>query len=115
MEIKASIKNYRSTPRKARLLADFVRGKDVQKAIAELKFTNKKASEGLIKLLKSAVANAENNYSVTSRLFVKEIRVDEGASLKRFRAGSNGRALPFKRRLSTISVTLAEKVVKAEN
>lgn len=110
MEIKASIKNYRSTPRKARLLADFVRGKDVQKAIAELKFTNKKASEGLIKLLQSAVANAENNNSVTSPLFVKEIRVDEGMKMKRFRAGSNGRALPFKRRLSTISVILAEKI-----
>ena len=109
MEIKASIKNYRSTPRKARLLADFVRGKNVQKAIAELKFTNKKASEGLVKLLKSAIANAENNHSVSGPLFIKEIRVDEGIKMKRYRAGSNGRALPFKRRLSNISVILAEK------
>jgi len=109
MEIKASIKNYRSTPRKARLLADFVRGKDVRKAIAELKFTNKKASEGFVKLLESALANAENNHSVTERLFIKEVRVDEGIKMKRFRAGSNGRALPLKRRLSNISVILTEK------
>ena len=109
MEFKTSIKNYRSTPRKARLLANFVRGKDVKKAVAELKFTNKKASEGFIKLLNSAIANAENNHSVTSTLFIKEIRVDEGIKMKRYRAGSNGRALPFKRRLSNISVILAEK------
>ena len=115
MEYKSSIKNYRSTPRKARLLADFVRGKDVKKAIAELKFINKKAGEGFIKLLNSAIANVENNHSAdTSKLFIKEIRVDEGASLKRYRAGSNGRSLPFKRRLSNISVILAEKAIKAE-
>jgi large subunit ribosomal protein L22 len=109
MEYKASIKNYRSTPRKARLIADFVRGKDVKKAIAELKFINKRAGEGFIKLLNSAIANAENNHSATSKLFIKEIRVDEGVKMKRYRAGSNGRALPFKRRLSNISVVLAEK------
>lgn len=112
MEIKASVKNYRSTPRKARLLADLVRGKDVQRAIAELKFVNKRASKGFIKLLESAVANARNNFSITSPLYIKEIRVDEGVKLKRYRAGSNGRALPFKRRLSTISVVLAEKTNK---
>ncbi len=110
MQVKASVKNYRSTPRKARLIADFIRGKDVSKALLELKFVNKKAAGGFIKLLESAVANAKNNNSLNGdNLYIKEIRVDEGKSLKRYRAGSNGRALPFKRRLSSIKVILEER------
>ncbi len=110
MEIKASVKNFRSTPRKARLIADFVRGKDVSEAITELKFLNKKASEAFIKLIDSAVANAKNNNSLeASDLYIKAVMVDDGKALKRHRAGSNGRALPFKRRLSHISLILAKK------
>ena len=110
MQVKASIKNFRSTPRKARLIADFVRGKDVSVALAELKFVNKKAAKGFMDLIKSAVANAENNFSLDSKdLFIKSVQVDEGKALKRHRAGSNGRALPFKRRLSHINLTLGVK------
>ncbi len=107
MEIKASVKNLRSTPRKARLIADFVRGKNVNKAIAELTFLNKKAAEAFIKLLKSGTANAKNNHSIkNNNLYIKSIEVREGMKMKRHRAGSNGRALPFRRRLSNISIVL---------
>ena len=110
MEIKASIKNYRSTPRKSRLIANLIRGKEVKRALAELKFVNKRATKGFINLLKSAVANAENNFSVNSDdLYIKEIRVDQGVTLKRYRAASNHRALPIRKRLSTISVILDKK------
>ena len=115
MQVKASIKNFRSTPRKAREIADFVRGKNLNKVLVELKFVNKKAAKGFSDLLLSAKANAENNFSLDSKnLFVEEVRVEDGKALKRHRAGSNGRALPFKRRLSHIYLTLADKQ-KAEN
>ncbi len=113
MKVKASIKNFRTTPRKARLIADFVRGKNVKKAIAELSFLNKKASDEFIKLINSAVANAENNFSIKSDdLFIETIFVDEGKALKRHRSASNGRASAFRRRLSHINLTLEEKTVK---
>lgn len=108
-EVKASIKNLRSTPRKARLIADFIRGKNVNKAIAELKFLNKKAAQYFIDLLKSGIANAENNNSLKKEdLVIKSIEVNEGAKLKRYRAGSSGRALPFRRRLSNIHLVLTD-------
>ncbi len=113
MQVKASIKNFRSTPRKARLIADFVRGKNVSEAVSELKFMNKKAADAFVKLINSAVANAENNFSLKSEnLFIESVSVDEGKALKRHRAGSNGRALPFKRRLSHINLTLGQRKEK---
>lgn len=113
MEVKASIKNFRSTPRKARLIADFIRGKNAKKAIEDLSFLNKKASSDIAKLVKSAIANAENNFSLNSdNLYINSIRVDEGKTLKRHRAGSNGRALPFKRRISNVNLILTEKIIK---
>lgn len=114
-EVKASVKNLRSTPRKARLIADFVRGKNVSKAIAELKFLNKKAGKYFIDLLNSGVANAKNNQAIEKEnLIIKSIEVNEGSKLKRHRAGSSGQARPFRRRLSTISLVLAEQENKKQ-
>jgi large subunit ribosomal protein L22 len=116
MQVKASIKNFRSTPRKARLIADFVRGKNVADAILELKFLNKKAADGFAKLISSAVANAENNKALDrNTLYIESVTVDGGKALKRHRAGSNGRALPFKRRLSHINLTLASREASKED
>ncbi len=110
MQVQASVKNFRSTPRKARQIADFIRGKELDKVLVELKFVNKKAAKGFYDLLISAKANAENNFSLdSSELFVEEIKVEDGKALKRHRAGSNGRALPFKRRLSHIYLVLNSK------
>lgn len=105
MEAKAKIKNFRSTPRKARLIADFIRGKNVKKVLAELTFLNKKASKGFKSLILSALANSNSS---AEDMYVKEVRVDQGQALKRYKAGSNGRALRFKRRLSHISLILSD-------
>ena len=115
MQAKARIKNFRTTPRKARLIADFIRGKDLKRVLAELKFINKKAAIGFSKLLSSAKANAENNFSMKADdLFVKSVTVNEGQVLKRYRPGSQGRALPIKRRLSRIEVVLSERKKKGK-
>ncbi|MBU4480191.1 50S ribosomal protein L22 [Patescibacteria group bacterium] len=108
--IKAELKNYRQSPRKVRLVADLVRGKDVGRAISELTFLNKKASLQIKKLVESAIANAKHNFKLEKEnLFIKEIRVDEGPTLKRFRAGARGVAYPMKKRTSRVIIGLEEK------
>lgn len=110
MEAKAVLKNLRVSPRKARLLADLVRGKSVQHAIDSLKFTNKAASEPMRKLIESAVANAENNHGLdVDILWVKELKVDPGPTMKRFMPRAQGRAYTVRKRTSHVSVVLAEK------
>lgn len=107
--MKAFLKNHRQTPRKTRLVADLVRGKKVEQAQAMLTFTDKK-SAGIVKtLIDSAVANAKQAGADISKLFVKEIRVDEGLTMKRYRPRERGRAAPYKRRTSNIQVVLGEK------
>lgn len=109
-QVTASVSNYRGTPRKLRLLADFVRGKNAKKAVAELAFVNKRHAEGLAKVITSAIANATNNKGMKSdNLVISDIQVQEGKKMRRHRAGSRGRALVFRRRLSHVDVTLSEK------
>ncbi len=108
--IKAELKNYRQSPRKVRLVADLVRGKDVNRAVSELAFLNKKASLQIKKLIESAIANAKHNFNIEKdNLFIKEIRVDEGPTLKRFRAGARGTAYRVNKRTSRVFVGLDEK------
>lgn len=108
--VTAKVSNYRAAPRKVRLLADFVRGKDAKKALAELTFVNKRHSEAVAKLISSAIANAKENTDLdTNNLVISSIEVQEGKTMKRYRPGSNGRGLPLRKRLSHISITLAEK------
>lgn len=108
--IKAELKNYRQSPRKVRLVADLVRGKEVKKALAELTFLNKKASLAVKKLVESAVANARHNFNVEKDgLYIKEIRVDDGPILKRFRAGARGVAYRINKRTCRVSLVLNEK------
>ncbi|MEC7641673.1 MAG: 50S ribosomal protein L22 [Nitrospinota bacterium] len=85
MEVKARLKHTRSTPRKARLVADLIRGKNVNEAMNILSFTPKKSAGTIQKLLKSAIANAEENHKVldVDDLYVKSIRVDKGVVWKR--------------------------------
>ena len=106
----ATANNYRGTPRKLRLLADFVRGKNAKKALAELSFVNKRHADGLAKVIASAIANAKNNFGIgADKLKIASINVQEGKSMRRYRPASRGRALPFRRRLSHINVELAEE------
>lgn len=109
---RAKVSNYRAAPRKIRLIADFVRGKEVKKALAELKFLNKRHAEAVIKCIESALANAQNTNKSTDNLAITDIQVQEGKTLKRMRPGSLGRGLPLRKRMSHIEVTLGEKAPK---
>lgn len=108
--MKAYLKNYRQSPRKVRLVADVVRGKSVAVAETELAFLPKRASEMFSKLIKSAVANAVNNDGKNpDNLFIKEVRVDEGPTQKRYIAKWRGIANRIRKRTSNITLVLGEK------
>ena len=111
MAAKATLRFVRISPRKARLVADLVRGKDIAEALNILKFSQKKAGEIIEKLLKSAVSNAEQTGKVdVDTLFVKMIQVNEGPTFPpRFRPRAHGRATPILKRTSHIQVELQEK------
>lgn len=110
MEVRAVSKYLRISPSKARLVADLVRSKNVGDALTILKFTPKKGARLLSKTLRSAMANAENTKSMDmDGLYVKEIYVDEGPRLKRWRPRAMGRATRILKRTSHITVVLGEK------
>ena len=105
--MKAVAKFVRIAPRKARLVADEVRGKSLPEAVSILQFTNKRAAGIVGDVIKSAAANAEHNDDAdVEALFVRDVRVDEGPTIKRFRARAMGRATMIRKRTSHISVTL---------
>lgn len=110
MEAKAQSKMVRISSRKVKLVIDLVRGKNVGEAIAILRLTPKAASPVVEKLIRSAVANAEHNYNMDiDNLFVKEIYVGEGPTLKRFRPRAQGRASAINKRTSHITAVVAER------
>jgi large subunit ribosomal protein L22 len=105
--VKATAKYLRIAPRKARLVADAVRGKSIPEAVSILQFTNKAAAKIVGDVVKSAAANAEHNLDADpDELFVREIRVDEGPTIKRYRARAMGRATMIRKRTSHITVEL---------
>jgi large subunit ribosomal protein L22 len=109
MEARATAKYIRVSPQKARLVVDLIRGKKVGEAQKILMFTRKYTASVLRKVLGSAVANAkQNTYMDENILYVKEIFVDQGPSLKRWRARAQGRAAAIKKRMSHITVILSE-------
>ncbi len=110
MEARAYLRNVRISPRKVKIVCDLIRGKDVAEANAIIMNTPKAASELLIKLLKSAVANAENNNHMNvDKLYVSEVFVTPGPIMKRIRPMSHGRAFRILKRTSHITVVLKEK------
>ena len=110
MQAKAVAKYIRVSPRKMKPIADIVRGKSVKDARAILKFTPNKGAKVFLKVLNSAVANAENNHDMdVDNLFVSEIYANQGPTMKRWKAGSMGRANPIKRRSSHVGVVVSEK------
>ena len=109
MEIKAKAKYIKVSSRKTRLVVDVIRGLEVQKALEQLRFINKKVTEPITKLVNSVVANAENNFELEKdNLFIKEIRVDEGPTLKRWKPRARGRATPIRKRTCHIGIILGE-------
>ncbi len=110
MEARAIAKGVRIPPRKARLVIDLIRGKNVVEADKILNNLNKEAARLIRKVLTSAAANAENNMGLKKEtLVVKEAFVDEGQTLKRMRFGSRGHVDPIKKRTSHITVVVSEK------
>ncbi|MCL1835178.1 MAG: 50S ribosomal protein L22 [Oscillospiraceae bacterium] len=110
MEAKAHLKYARISPRKVKIVCDLIRGKDTKTARAILLQTPKAASELLLKLLKSAVANAENNHDMDpDNLYVSETFANPGPTLKRIRPQARGRAFRINKRTSHITVVVAEK------
>lgn len=111
MEIKAKVKNLRMSARKVRLVVDLIRKMPVQQALDQLRFINKKAAEPVIRLLKTALADASHNFNLEpSNLKIKEIRVDEGITMKRWMPRAFGRATQIRKRTCQISLILAEIV-----
>jgi len=110
METKASAKTVRVTPRKARLVIDLIRGKDVKEAQAILMFTPRAASPIILKVLNSAIANAEHNDNMDpENLYVKEAFINEGVRIKRLLPRAKGQGDIIKKRTSHVTVVVAER------
>ncbi len=109
MSYRAAHRYARISPRKARLVATMIRGMDVEKALVALAFTKVRAAWYFKAVLKSAIANAEENDVDVTSLFVSESRVDEGPTIKRFRPKDRGRAHPIRKRTSHLYIIVDEK------
>ena len=110
MEAKAHLRYARISPRKVQIVADLIRGKSVPQATAILMATPKAASELLVKLLKSAAANAENNHQMDpEKLYVSQVFATPGPILKRMMPRAQGRAYRINKRTSHITIAVAER------
>jgi len=110
MEARAIARYIRISPRKVRLVADLIRGKQVSEALAILRYTPQLSREPVVKVLKSAIANAENNENaVAEDLYVTKIFVDQGPTMKRIKPRAMGRADRIKKRTSHITVVVGDK------
>ena len=110
--MKAFLKNYRQSPRKVRLMAGLIKGKDVTEAIAQLNFLAKRAGDPVKKLLLSAVANAKNMGIDVENLYIKAISVDKGITMKRMMPAAMGTGHRINKRTSHLNIILGEKVAK---
>jgi large subunit ribosomal protein L22 len=110
MEVRARLRFVRVSPSKAQLVADLIRGKGSEEALNILTFTKKAAAKIIIKLLKSAIANATQKKNIdVDRLYIKKITVDQGPTMKRFQPRALGRATTIRKRTSHINIVLDEK------
>ena len=110
LQASATLKYARISSRKVKIVADLIRGKDADEALAIVKFTPKAASEIVEKLLKSAIANAENNHGMKSnKLYVAEIYANQGPTLRRIRPAAKGSAVRIRKRTSHITIVLKER------
>lgn len=105
IKAKAQLKYLRISPRKVRLVANLIRNLNVSQAEQQLKFSGKRSAQSILKLLKSAIANSNN----APDLFISEIKVDQGPTLKRWRARARGQANMIKKRTSHITIILSSK------
>ena len=110
LQASATLKYARISSRKVKIVADLIRGKDADEALAIVKFTPKASSEVIEKLLKSAIANAENNHGMKhEKLYVAEIYANQGPTLRRIRPAAKGSAVRIRKRTSHITIKLRER------
>ena len=115
MEVKASLQQYRQSPRKVRLIANAIRGKKVADALITLDFMVKRGAAPMKKLLLSAIANAENTFKLDKEtLVIKNMTVNMGVTMKRSMPRAFGRAYPIHKRTSSISLVLEQGVPKVK-
>lgn len=112
--VTATLTNYRQSPRKVRRVANLIKGKPIQSAISTLMFTPKDAAEPILKLLKSAIANAKSLSVDDVNLIVKGITVNKGPILKRMMPMARGRGFPIHKHTSTVTITLDAKIPKVK-
>ena len=106
----ATLKYARISSRKVKIVADLIKGKDINEALAIVKYTPKASSEVLEKLLKSAIANAENNHHMAhEKLYVADIYANQGPTLKRIRPAAKGSAVRIRKRTSHVTIVLKER------
>ena len=106
----ATLKYARISSRKVKIVADLIKGKDVDEALAILKYTPKASSEMLEKLLKSAIANAENNHNMAhEKLYIADIYANQGPTLKRIRPAAKGSAVRIRKITSHVTIVLKER------
>jgi large subunit ribosomal protein L22 len=110
--MKATLTNYRQSPRKTRLVTELVKGKSISVALTALKFLDKRAAGPIAKLIQSAVANAEKQGEDSKTLVITNITVDKGLVAKRSMPRAFGRAAPIRHRMSHVTVTLGKGVPK---
>ena len=114
MEIRSLTRYARISPKKAREVARTIQGLPAHKALEKLEFVSRKAARLLSKTLKSAIANAENHYNLAAdELLIERAIIEQGPSMKRWRAGARGQAKPRRKRMSHIEITLAPLEIKA--
>ncbi|HCB64126.1 MAG TPA: 50S ribosomal protein L22 [Fusobacteria bacterium] len=109
MEIKAEARNIRMTPRKARLVMDLVRGKEVGKAMDMLKVMHHKAAPIISKVIKSAVSNAENNFKLKGPFLISKAYINAGPLIKRLETRARGRANIFHKKISHVTIYITER------
>ncbi len=109
MQVAVKLRYLRIAPRKVRLVADLIRGKQVEEAQTILSFTTKKAAHSMLKLLKQAVSNAKTNFQLEEKnLYISKILVDEGSKYKRWMPRARGQASPIQKKTSHITLVLDE-------
>ncbi len=111
MEARAEARNIKVSPQKARLVVDLIRGRNAGEAINILRATNKRIAPAVEKVLRSAIANAENRFADVDvdKLFIAEAYVNEGPRMKRIRPAPMGRAYRYQRRMAHIAITVADE------
>lgn len=111
MEATATLKHLRMAPRKVRIILNAIRDENVEIALSQLRFTNKRAAAHIVKLLESAVANANIKFGKAdaSELYIKKAFADEGPTLRRFRPRAMGRATRINKKTSHVTVVVAER------